>query len=89
MQQQAIVDLASKAVLVAMKVAAPSLVAIMITGLLVSIFQAATQVNEPTLSFIPKILAMSVALLATGPWILQVITSFTIELVKSIPGVTR
>ena len=72
-----------------MKIASPALIAIMVTGLVVSIFQAATQINEQTLSFIPKIFAMTFALLAAGPWILQVIIIFTKSLFNSIPTMTQ
>ena len=72
-----------------MKIAAPALLAIMITGLLISIFQAATQINEQTFSFIPKVIAMGIALVVCGPWILKVITAFTKELFNMIPTITK
>ena len=56
----------------------------MIVGLLVAIFQAVTQINEHTLVFIPKILAVAVALLIFGPWILETITEFAVNLFNSI-----
>ena len=56
-------------------------------GLLVSILQAATQINEMTLTFIPKLLAMFVVLLVAGPWMLNTLMDYTIRLFNSIPGV--
>ncbi len=55
-------------------------------GLLISIFQAATQINEQTLSFIPKLLAMALAVVVAGPWMLKVLMSYTRELFESIPN---
>jgi flagellar biosynthetic protein FliQ len=65
---------------------APLLLAALVTGVLVGVLQAATQINEMTLSFIPKLLALVVTLLATGPWMLQVLTSYTRTLFQSIPS---
>ena len=89
MNPQAVIDIGSETVIVAMKVAAPALLATMAMGFLVSIFQAATQINEQTLSFIPKVLAMTVALLIAGPWILQTMVFFTTSVLKSLPTVTN
>ena len=89
MNDQYIIDIGAKAVLMCMMIAAPALLSIMVTGLIVSIFQAATQINEQTLSFIPKIIAMTVALFFAGPWILQTITSFTTEIFHKLPQVTN
>ncbi len=66
--------------------AAPLLLAALLVGLLVGVFQAATQINEMTLSFIPKLAGMAVALVVAGPWMLKVIVSYTRELFESIPG---
>ena len=62
MGEQVVIEILTKAIIVAIKIAAPALLAILMMGLLVSIFQAATQINEQTLSFIPKILAMTISL---------------------------
>ncbi len=65
---------------------APMLLAALATGLLVGLFQAATQINEQTLSFIPKLLAMFVALLATAPWMLSTLLDYTrLMIVEVIP----
>jgi flagellar biosynthetic protein FliQ len=89
MTEQFVITLGTQCALLSMKVAAPALLAIMVTGFIVSLFQAATQINEQTLSFIPKILAMTAALFFTGPWIMQLMISFTANLIKSIPYVTE
>jgi len=84
---QTVIDLGAKAMWVALQVAAPALIVTLVVGLVVSIFQAATQINEQTLSFIPKILLMTVVLVITGPWILQVMINFTVEIFNGIPSV--
>lgn len=89
MNHQSVIDIASQSIFVAVKVATPTLAAAMLMGLLVSIFQAATQINEQTLSFIPKILAMTLALVLTGSWVIQIMVEFTTGLIKSIPTVTQ
>ena len=65
---------------------APLLLTALVTGLLVSVFQAATQINEMTLSFIPKLLAIFVALVLAGPWMLNLMVDFTRRLISGIPG---
>lgn len=89
MTDQHVVEIGTQAVWVAMQVAAPVLVAALLTGLIVSIFQAATQINEQTLSFIPKIVMMTAALVLCGPWILNVMMNFTRNIFNGIPGVTQ
>jgi flagellar biosynthesis protein FliQ len=64
---------------------APLLLAALGTGLLVSIFQAATQINESTLSFIPKLLVMAVVLVASGPWMLNLLIDYTRRLFQELP----
>lgn len=66
--------------------AAPLLLAALITGLVVGAFQAATQINEMTLSFIPKLIVMALTIVITGPWMLKMMVSYTRELFESIPG---
>jgi flagellar biosynthetic protein FliQ len=70
---------------VTMMVAAPLLMAALITGLIVSIFQAATQINEMTLSFIPKLLVMFSVLIIVGPWMLMVMMDYMRQVFASIP----
>ena len=89
MTDQTVIDIGSRAIWIALQVALPALLAALGTGLLVSIFQAATQINEQTLSFIPKILVMTVALVLCGPWILSLMSDFTVDLFNLVPGVTQ
>ena len=65
--------------------AAPLLIVALVTGLIVGAFQAATQINEMTLSFIPKLLAMAATLVIAGPWMLKLLVGYTRELIQSIP----
>ena len=74
---------------VTLLLAAPLLLTALVVGLLVGIFQAATQVNEMTLSFFPKLIAMAAALMLAGPWMLKLIVAYTRELFESIPGLLR
>ncbi len=89
MTDQTVIDIAGKAIMVAMKIAAPALLSTLLVGLLVSVVQAATQINEQTLTFIPKIIILSITLALTGPWILQTMMNFTIDIINTIPTVTR
>jgi flagellar biosynthesis protein FliQ len=66
---------------------APPLLIALIAGLVIGMFQAATQINESTLSFIPKLLLLVLTLFAAGPWMLRVLTEFTRDLYTSIPTV--
>ena len=75
-----------RALEVTLLLAAPLLLVALIVGLIVGAFQAATQINEMTLSFIPKLVAMALALVIAGPWMLKVLVSYTRELIESIPG---
>jgi flagellar biosynthetic protein FliQ len=89
MTDQTVIDLGTRAIWVSMQVASPVLLATLVVGLVFSIIQAATQINEQTLSFIPKIMVMTAALVISGPWVLQVMTEFTVNLFNDIPGVTH
>ena len=89
MTEQTVIDIAGKAIMVSMKIAAPALISTLLVGLIVSIIQAATQINEQTLTFIPKIIILSLTLALAGPWILQTMMNFTIEIMNTIPTVTR
>ena len=79
-------DLAHRMLLVTAMVAAPLLLIALITGLVIGMLQAATQINESTLSFIPKLLLLVLTLFAAGPWMLRVLTDFTHDLYTSIPS---
>jgi len=85
MTPETVMDLAYQGMRVALMLAAPLLLSALLIGLLVSLFQAVTQINEMTLSFIPKILGVFAVLILAGPFLIQVITEFTITLFKEIP----
>ena len=78
-----------EAIKTAIYIAAPILVCGLVTGILVSMFQAATQINEMTLVFIPKMLAVGFALIIFSPWMLQVIVDFTQNLFMNIGNYVR
>jgi len=80
-------DITNQAIKVALMISAPMLIGALLMGILVSIFQAVTQINEQTLSFIPKILVIVGALVIFAPWMSDTLTTFTRELIISIPSV--
>jgi len=86
MTPTAVIELGRQAVELMLLVSAPLFLAALATGLLVSIFQAATQINEMTLTFVPKLVAIFVTLIAMGPWMIMQITDFIRRLYGSIPG---
>jgi flagellar biosynthetic protein FliQ len=85
MNQDLAIHLGVQALIVTLKVSAPFLLAGLIVGLVVSVFQAATQIQEQTLSFIPKIVATGVVAVIAGPWMLSTLTAYAHELFVSIP----
>ena len=86
MTPETIMTIGRHALEITMLLAAPLLLAALVIGLLVGVFQAATQINEMTLSFIPKLIGMAGTLVVAGPWMLKLIVSYTRELFESIPG---
>ena len=86
MTPETIITIGQQALWVTMMLAAPLLLSALAVGLLVGMFQAATQINEMTLSFIPKLLVLVGALILAGPWMLSVITNFTRQLIQQIPA---
>ena len=80
-------DIARQAITIGLMISAPMLAGALFMGILVSIFQAVTQINEQTLSFIPKILVIVGALVICAPWMSDTLTTFTKELIISIPSV--
>lgn len=86
MNTTAILDIATDGLLVAGKLCAPMLVTALVVGFAVSLFQSVTQIQEPTLSFVPKAVAVALALLVCGHWMIQEMVSFTNELFDKIPG---
>ncbi len=88
MTPESVVDIGYDAIYVTMLLAAPLLLSALAIGLMIGVFQAATQIQEMTLSFIPKLIAMAVAGMIAGPWMLNVLLSFTLNLYASIPEIT-
>jgi flagellar biosynthetic protein FliQ len=86
MSPETVMTIGSRALEITLLLAAPLLLVALVTGLVVGAFQAATQINEQTLSFIPKLLAMALAMVVAGPWMLKVLMSYTRELFESIPN---
>ncbi|MBU6505417.1 MAG: flagellar biosynthesis protein FliQ [Betaproteobacteria bacterium] len=86
MSPESIMTLGRQALELTMMVSAPLLLTALGVGLLISIFQAATQINEMTLSFIPKLLAMVLVLVVSGPWMIGLMVDYIRRLFSGIPG---
>lgn len=86
MTPETVMTMGRNAMEVTLMVAAPLLLVALVIGLIVSIFQAATQINESTLSFIPKLVGIFVALVIAGPWMLSVLTDYMRQVFTGIPG---
>ena len=85
MDQDVVVNLSTAALALAFKVAMPMLGVGLVVGLIVSIFQAVTQIQEQTLAFIPKVIALAAVLLLLGPWMLNQLITYTADLWGGIP----
>jgi flagellar biosynthetic protein FliQ len=85
MSHTLVVDLARNMILTSALVAAPMLAVALFVGLVISLIQAVTQIQEQTLSFVPKLIAVAVTFLIALPWIIQILMRYTIELFRSIP----
>ena len=86
MTPQTVMELGRQALEMTLLVSAPMLMAALVTGLIISIFQAATQINESTLSFIPSLVVMFITLIFAGPWMLQLMIDYIRRLFDAIPG---
>jgi len=89
MTDATVLDIAHRALLLAITVSAPVLCAGLIMGVVVSVVQAATQIHEISLTFIPKIIAVAVAVVIFGQWMLNQMIAFTVALLQSIPSMVR
>ncbi|MFC1513513.1 flagellar biosynthesis protein FliQ [candidate division KSB1 bacterium] len=85
MSQEFVVTIAQTAVYTVLLVASPVLGLALIVGLAIGIFQAVTSINEMTLTFIPKIVVVVLALVVFAPWILKVMYTFTVEIINKVP----
>lgn len=86
MNADTILDLTRQAMVVILLLSMPILLTALVVGLLIGMFQAATQINEMTLSFIPKLFAVVLAILLAGPWMLHLLIDFTLNLFHRIPS---
>ncbi|MEE1921424.1 flagellar biosynthesis protein FliQ [Pseudomonas sp. 148P] len=86
MTPEMVMDLAYKGMRMSMTMAAPLLLVTLCVGLLVSLFQAATQINESTLSFIPKVVAVCLVLILAGPMLMEMLVDYTRALFTSLPS---
>lgn len=86
MTPEAVMSMTYQALRVALSMAGPLLLVTLIVGLVISIFQAATQINEMTLSFIPKLLAVAITIVLLGPWLINTMVEYIRVLLTSIPG---
>jgi flagellar biosynthetic protein FliQ len=89
MTQDYIIYVAKEAVYTVLLIAGPLLAGSILVGLAVSIFQATTQIQEQTLTFVPKLIVILIILVVAGPWMLNVLTNFTINLYETIPRLGR
>jgi flagellar biosynthetic protein FliQ len=86
MTPESVMTMGRQAMEVTLMVAAPMLLVALVVGLVVSIFQAATQINEMTLSFIPKLVGIFIAMIVAGPWMLSVMLDYMRQMFAGIPG---
>jgi flagellar biosynthesis protein FliQ len=89
MTPEAVMTLAHQAMYIGLVMAAPLLLVALVVGLVVSLFQAATQINEATLSFIPKLLAIAVTMVVAGPWMLTTMLDYLRHTLTSIPSLVH
>ena len=89
MTPESVMTMGRHAMEITLMVAAPMLLVALVVGLVVSIFQAATQINEATLSFIPKLVGIFLALLIAGPWMLSVMLDYMRQVFSGIPGLVN
>ena len=89
MNSQQVIDMVSGMIYMTAEVSLPLLVVAVVIGLAISIFQAATQINESTLSFLPKIAAILGVIIMISPWIVRKMTEYTKNLYERIPEITR
>ncbi len=86
MTPEMVLTVGQEALKVTALLAGPILIAVLVTGLLIGMFQAVTQINEMTLSFIPKLMVLAVVLTLAGSWMIDTIISFTQRIFENIPG---
>ncbi len=89
MTEDLIIHLGQDALRTTAMLAAPLLISTLVVGLGVSIFQALTQINEATLTFVPKMIVVAIVIVVAGPWMMDVMSTYTINLFESLPALVR
>ena len=89
MTPETVMTIAQRALEITMLLSAPLLLVALVVGLLIGVFQAATQINEMTLSFIPKLISMAAVLVIAGPWMLKLLVDYTRGLFQGIPSLIQ
>ena len=81
-----VIEIGRNALEITLLISAPLFISALVTGLIISIFQAATQINEATLSFVPKLVVIFITMIVAGPWMITVLTDYVRRLYESIPS---
>jgi flagellar biosynthesis protein FliQ len=89
MNEDMIINLSSSTLKTIALVSSPMLLGALVIGILVSVFQAITQINEATLTFIPKMIVVTLIIMLAGPWMLDTLKGFTIEIFESVGDIVR
>jgi len=89
MNEDLIIKLGQEAMKVTAMIAGPMLIATLVIGLIVSVFQALTQINGATLTFIPKMIVVALVIVLAGPWMMDVMTNYTVHLFENIATMVR
>jgi flagellar biosynthesis protein FliQ len=86
MTEELVLHLGQEAMKTSAMVAAPILISTLVMGLIVSVFQALTQINEATLTFVPKMIVVGLVIIIAGPWMLDILKGFTVEILSNFPA---
>lgn len=89
MTEEMVIHLGQDALRTTAMLAAPMLLSTLVVGLAVSIFQAVTQINEATLTFIPKMIVIAIVFILAGPWMMDTMSHYTVSLFENIPSIVR
>lgn len=89
MTEELVIQLGQEALKTTAMLSAPVLVSTLVVGLIISIFQALTQINEATLTFVPKMIIVALVIVIAGPWMLDVMKGFTFQLFSNLPAYVR
>ncbi|MGI6452785.1 MAG: flagellar biosynthesis protein FliQ [Syntrophomonadaceae bacterium] len=89
MSSEAVIAIAREAIMLALLLAAPALGVGLLVGFVISVFQAITQIQEQTLTFVPKIIAVFLSFIVFGPWMLKIITEFTVNIFSNLTTIVR